>query len=175
MQSESFQKSLKFWAASLDGAESLLTDLPLDRPRIGVDRKQSPASPQPVKLILPKSLSQAISAWQAETKTTLFMCMMASLQLLLHKVCQQTDVCVGSVAANRYRPELEPLIGMFVNTLPYRTTIEKEHTFAQIQATVRDLCVNVMRHSVVPFDMLVHKFAVSLLVFCVLIFLSVTV
>ena len=90
-------------------------------------------------VVLPASLSEAIGKWQAESKTTLFMTMMASLQLLLHKISQQTDICVGSFSANRYRPELEGLIGMFVNTLPYRCDMDPSKSFADLQAAVRAL------------------------------------
>ena len=114
-----FQFSLQYWKTSLSGAESLLTDLPLDRPRSSTAAATA-AEAKSVRALLPPKLFEAIGKWQAESKTTLFMTMMASLQLLLHKVSQQTDICVGSVSANRYRAELEPLIGMFVNTLPYR-------------------------------------------------------
>ena len=88
------------------------------------------------------------------------MTMMASLQLLLHKITQQTDVCVGSYSANRYRPELEGLIGMFVNTLPYRVAIDPKKSFADLQADVRSLAQDVLRHSSVPFDMIVQQFPV---------------
>src|SRR5262249_50714570 len=122
LASDEMKAGLEYWKRTLEGAESLVTDLPYDRPA----NKQAAAAAEggSVTVAISASLKAALEKWQAETKSTLFMTMMASLQLLLHKITQQTDVCVGSYSANRYRPELEGLIGMFVNTLPYRVAVD---------------------------------------------------
>src|SRR5688572_4264492 len=52
---------------------------------------------------------------------------------------------------------MEPLIGMFVNTLPYRTTINPLHSFEKLQQQVKELCLNVMEYSMIPYDMMVRE------------------
>lgn len=83
MQSTEFKSSLQWWKRNLAGADSLLTELPLDRPRSSTAVFDTKTSHQPVTVVLPSSLCEAIGKWQAESKTTLFMTMMACLQLHL--------------------------------------------------------------------------------------------
>ena len=155
LSSEECKAGLEYWKRTLEGAESLVTDLPYDRP----STQQSPEAAR-VTVTISAPLRAALEKWQAQSNSTLFMTLMASLQLLLHKITQQTDVCVGSYSANRYRPELEGLIGMFVNTLPYRVEIDPKRSFAELQAVVRSTALDVMRHSAVPFDLVVQMFTV---------------
>ena len=53
-------------------------------------------------------------------RVTLFMTLLAAWQALFHRLTGQTDVAIGTPIANRRRPELEDLIGFFVNMLVVR-------------------------------------------------------
>ena len=107
---------------------------------------------------LSKDLSEMISSLANAKSMTLFQLLLACYQLFLHKITRQTDICVGGVAANRYRSELEPLIGMFVNTLPYRMVIEanQEITVHSFLEQVRILCLDVLQHGQLPFQDIVQ-------------------
>ena len=170
LASDEIKAGLDYWKRTLDGAESLVTDLPYDRPKQAqapaTATTTAPADGASVTVAISPSLRSALEKWQADSKSTLFMTLMASLHLLLHKITQQNDICVGSFAANRYRPELEGLIGMFVNTLPYRVQIDPTKSFAQLQEAVRSLSHDVMQHSAVPFDLIVQQLAVIELAPC---------
>ncbi|CAF1498896.1 unnamed protein product, partial [Adineta steineri] len=62
----------------------------------------------------------------------------------------QTDLCIASVNANRYRSELQDVIGMFVSTLPYRMQLDSYWSFDELVKHVRDKCLTNLSHSHYP-------------------------
>ena len=53
-------------------------------------------------------------------RTTLSSVILALFKLFLFQWTRQDDLCVGISVANRSHPDLENLIGFFVNILPIR-------------------------------------------------------
>ena len=53
---------------------------------------------------------------------------MACLQVLLGRYSRSDDVVIGSPLGNRNYPELEGLIGYFVNSAAFRTSLAGEST-----------------------------------------------
>ena len=49
------------------------------------------------------SLYSELQRWRAERGCTNFMVPMCCFQVLLYKVCNQTDITVASVHGNRYK------------------------------------------------------------------------
>ena len=83
------------------------------------------------------------------------MCL-ATYVLFLHKLIGEDDICVGGVTANRFRPEQNDLIGMFVNLLPYRIKIDKNNDELQsYYAQIHQLCLDVMRYGRLPLQEIV--------------------
>ena len=68
---------------------------------------------------------------------TLFMTLLAAFQALLHRLTNQDDIVVGSFIAGRNRPEIEGLIGFFINTQVLRTDVSGDPTFVELLARVR--------------------------------------
>ena len=48
--------------------------------------------------------------------------------------------------------ELEPLAGLFVNTVPLRATLSADMTFAEALGYVRDVAMDAFEHQDLPFD-----------------------
>jgi amino acid adenylation domain-containing protein len=85
---------------------------------------------------------------------------MAGLQALLHRYTGQTDLVVGTVSANRARPELTSLIGFLVNTLPIRTDISGDPSFAELMARVKQVTTGAYAHQDLPFGKMVETLSV---------------
>ncbi|UJR34792.1 hypothetical protein I4U23_027573 [Adineta vaga] len=62
------------------------------------------------------------------------------------------DERVRFVTANRIRAELENLIGVFVNTLPYRLIIEPHSSFTSLMQRVKDLALVTLPYAHLPFQ-----------------------
>ncbi|CAF4221803.1 unnamed protein product, partial [Adineta steineri] len=82
---------------------------------------------------------------------TLFQLGLATFYIFLFKLTHgQTDLCISSINANRYRNELQNLIGMFVSTLPCRVEINSKWSFDELVKHVRGKCLSILEHSHYP-------------------------
>ncbi|HEX4605255.1 MAG TPA: condensation domain-containing protein, partial [Candidatus Angelobacter sp.] len=104
-----------YWSKHLAGAPEQF-DLPRDRPR---PLRQSFAGAV-VRAAIPKEQLTAIESLSRRNDCTLYMTLLASFAVLLHRYSGQNDVVVGSPVANRQDPALEHLIGYFSNALVMR-------------------------------------------------------
>ncbi|HEV2736242.1 MAG TPA: condensation domain-containing protein, partial [Longimicrobiaceae bacterium] len=80
-------------------------------------------------------------------------------QALLAKYSGQDDLLVGTPVAGRTRPELEGLIGFFVNTLSLRGRLDGDPTFRALLARTRDETLGAFAHQDLPFERLVDALA----------------
>ena len=60
------------------------------------------------------------------------MTLLAAFYVLLYRYSGQEDLVVGSPIANRNRPEVEGLIGFFVNTFVLRVRLLREPNLQRI-------------------------------------------
>ncbi|MGH1551983.1 condensation domain-containing protein [Streptomyces sp. L7] len=76
---------------------------------------------------------------------TLFMVLAGVFQTLLARLGGVDDVVIGTPVANRRLPELEPLIGFFVNTLALRTDLSGDPSFRELLGRVSRVCLDGVR------------------------------
>ncbi|HEX3530202.1 MAG TPA: amino acid adenylation domain-containing protein, partial [Thermoanaerobaculia bacterium] len=155
------EAQLAFWRGALAGAPAVL-DLPSDRPRPARASGRGGA----VASALSAERAEALKAVGRQAGATPFMTFLAAFYALLHRLTGETDLVVGTPVANRRRPELEGLIGFFVNTLALRAQIpdtpdipEAEPTFAGLLAVVREAALSAYAHQDLPFERLVEELA----------------
>ena len=48
-----------------------------------------------------------------------------ALALVVSRYCGRDDVCLGTTSSGRNRVDLEPLIGFFINILPWRLQVDE--------------------------------------------------
>ena len=111
--------------------------------------------------MLDEPLTQKLKDLSRREGVTLFMTLLASFQVLLHRYTGQKDIVVGSPIAGRDRTEIEGLIGFFVNTLVMRTNLRDEPTFCQVLKRVSDMALGAYRHQALPFEKLVEEMKVE--------------
>ena len=85
------------------------------------------------------------------------MTLLAVFKVLLARTCGQDDISVGTPVANRNHVELEPLIGLFVNTLALRTDLADDPPFRMLLGRVRETCLGAYAHPDMPFEKLVEE------------------
>jgi amino acid adenylation domain-containing protein len=107
-------------------------------------------------LVLSKNLTEELKTLSQQQGVTLFMTLLAAFKTLLYRYSGQDDIVVGTVAAVRNRPELEHLIGYFLNTVVLRTDMSGTPTFQQLLARVREVTLGAMAHNDLPFEKLVE-------------------
>ena len=147
LQSPQFQRQLGYWAETLDGDPPVL-DMPTDYPR-----ELGPAYTAFIEsLLLPQRLGDDLRRLCLELDVTLFMVLFATYVALLHRYTGQTEFMIGTTAANRNRPELEHLIGLFANPLILRPKVSGEMSFRELAVSLRDHSLNSFAHQEVPFE-----------------------
>jgi amino acid adenylation domain-containing protein len=144
-------KQVAYWRKELAEIPPLL-ELPTDHPRPAVQQTAGGI----VRVGLPATLTAELNAFSRSHNSTLFMSLLALFQLLLHRYSGATDVVVGSPIAGRTRPELEPLMGVFINTLALRSRFHAGITFRELLTQTRDTTLNAYAHQELPFERLVE-------------------
>ncbi|MDG5803808.1 amino acid adenylation domain-containing protein [Streptomyces ossamyceticus] len=145
---------LTFWRERLAGAPALL-EMPTDRPRPAV---ASQAGGQ-AHFTLDAALTQRLRELARAERCTPYMLLMAAYQILLARWTGQWDVCVGTPVSGRTHPQLEGLIGYFVNTVVLRGRFGPETTFREALAATRTASLEAFAHQDLPFERLVEDLA----------------
>jgi amino acid adenylation domain-containing protein len=146
------EKQLSFWQEQLAGAPQIL-NLPTDRPRPPVQRFAGGAH----TVHIPQSLVARVATLGAQNGATLFMTTLAAFAVLLSRYSAQDDLLIGSPVANRTRSEVEPLIGLFVNTVVLRASLKGNPPFTEFLRRIRQTALGAFSHQDTPFDLLVEK------------------
>jgi len=146
------QAQLAYWKQQLAGASSVL-DLPTDHPRPTVRTYKGARQ----LLKLSRGLTEALKSLSRSEGVTLFMTLLAALQILLSRYTSEDDISVGTPIAGRTRAETESLIGFFVNTLVMRTDLSGDPTFRELLGRVRQVALGAYAHQDLPFEKLVEE------------------
>lgn len=105
---------------------------------------------------LPGDLTAALKQLSRREGATLFMVILAAFNLLLARLAGREDIVVGSTIAGRNRPELEGVIGFFINALALRTDLSGSPSFVDLLKRVREVCLDAYTHQDLPFDKVVE-------------------
>ncbi|WP_327361331.1 non-ribosomal peptide synthetase [Streptomyces sp. NBC_01296] len=143
--------ALDYWRTALSGLTPL--ELPTDHPRPAV--RSSAGAVHAVEL--PEPLTAALAELGRRADTTSYMTLMSAFQAALAFHSGQDDIAIGTVVANRERPEIEQLVGFFVNTLVIRTDVSGDPTSAQLLARTRESVLGALSHQSLPFERVVDE------------------
>ncbi|MGO4321272.1 condensation domain-containing protein, partial [Pseudomonas sp. KB_12] len=144
-------RQAEYWKHRLGGYEGRL-DLPLSSPRGQTASYDGDA----LQFQLSTALSGALRRLASEAGVTLYSTLLASFQVLLHRLCDAQDLVVGADVAGREQPELERLIGFFVNVLPLRSRFDAAATFSRFLGQTQDNLLGALEHQDLPFDQIVE-------------------
>ncbi len=128
-------------------------ELPTDYDRPALKSQAGSA----VDFTIDASLSEVLQDFANRSDVTLYMVFLAAFTVLLAQYSGQNDVIVGTPIAGRRHADLEPLIGMFVNTLAIRSYPSSNKTFTDYLQEVKQHTIEAYEHQDYPFDMLVEQ------------------
>lgn len=143
---------IDFWKKKLDGMTEI--EVPSDRPRPAVKSWQGDL----VSRLLPKDLTDRLREIAARNGATLFQLFLTTFKLQLARYTGLDDIAVGTPITGRTRAELEPIIGVFINSLILRTDLSGNPTFEEALGRVRDTAFAAVENQDVPFECLVKEF-----------------
>ena len=141
----------RFWSEALKDAPQCL-QLPTDFTRPPVQGHRGAG----YDFNIDDSLYRALQGFHRERGCTLFTCLQAVFCTLLHRYTESRDLVLGTPIAGRTRPELEPLVGFFVNTLALHQTLNPAEPFARFLERVHQNTLAAFDHQDMPFDRVVN-------------------
>jgi pristinamycin I synthase-3/4 len=148
---EVLESQVGYWRERLAGLPALL-ELPADRPRPAFRTHRGARC----GFRLPLAKLQALKDLGRREGVTDFMILLALFQAFLSRVSGQEELAVGTVVANRGRPELEPLIGCFANTLVMRGDLSGRPSLRDLLLRTRESALGAYAHQDLPFEQLVE-------------------
>jgi amino acid adenylation domain-containing protein len=134
------------------GTDLPVLRLPTDRPRPAVQTVRGAHR----SVRLPREVTEVARALANRRGATLFMTFLAAFQALLHRYSRQPRIVVGSPMAGRGRPELEGMVGFFVNTVVLPVDVAGDLPFAALVDRARDAALGAYALQDLPFEKLVE-------------------
>ncbi|MFA0963360.1 amino acid adenylation domain-containing protein [Roseivirga sp. BDSF3-8] len=147
----SYKKSVEYWKQKLAG-ELPVADLKSDlrRPRFKTYNGNK------VHYTINSSLYSSIKAFAAENQSSPFPVLIAAIKSLMYRYTGKEDLILGTVVAGREKEEWQNLIGLFLNTLPLRSSVDGSQTFESFVALQQNTLQEALNFQEVPFASLVE-------------------
>lgn len=149
---DALRRQLDHWVAHLRGAPALLS-LPTDRPR-PANRSYRGACHY---VTVPAAAVRRVEEFNQDAGVTMFMTLLAVFQAVLSRHSGQDDIVIGAPVAGREHPDLERLVGFFVNTLALRVSSAGSPSLRQLVDRVREVTLVGLGNAEVPFEKVVEE------------------
>jgi len=154
-QGEVLEEEAAFWRRELEGFP-LALDLPADRPRPAVQSQRGGL----LQVRAGAGRSERLRLLARREGATTFMAVLAVLAALLWRLTGRERIVVGSNGANRARPELHPVAGLFLTTVPFAVDLAGDPTFRELLARARRTALSAYAHQNLPFSKLIEALGV---------------
>jgi amino acid adenylation domain-containing protein len=151
MSGEGLKKLQNFWRNRFRGEIPILK-LPTDYPR----PKLKSSAGEFILFYLNKEITMQLKHTCRENGATLFIILLAAVNVFLYRYTGQTDLIVGTPVSGREHKDLENQIGFYVNMLALRNRLNKEQSFREVLQAVKRSTLEAFDHQLYPFDLLIH-------------------
>jgi amino acid adenylation domain-containing protein len=156
LDSDTIKKQKAYWMSVFSGKIPVLnmfTDYP--RPTVRSIEGDN------IEFLICSNLTRQLNKVVIENNSTLYMVLLGIYSILLAKYSGQDDIVIGSGTSGRLHPDLENLIGMFVNTLMMRNKPIGNKTFKSFLEEVRDNTLKAYDNQSYPFEKLVEALSIE--------------
>ncbi len=150
-QLEALKEHQAYWMDQFSDEVPVL-QLPTDRPRPLEFNNEG----QNIEFVLDEKLTDTIQRTAMETGTTVFMILLSVYYALLWKYTGQEDIVVGTPISGRLHADINPVMGMFVNTLAIRNEPNGAKSFRSFLEEVKSRTLSAYEHQAYPFEALVE-------------------
>ena len=149
MTDERLERLFTYWKDHLRGLPDRLR-LPIDTAR----RSAAPVRGAGVRFEVRAGTVATLASFARRSRVTLFAVLLAVFGVLLHRLSGDDDLVVAVPISDRSRPELEALIGVFLNFLVLRTDASGRPTFETLVRRTFDEWKSAYAHRDLPHLML---------------------
>ncbi|MEV0333455.1 amino acid adenylation domain-containing protein [Nocardia sp. NPDC050717] len=142
---------LRYWRARLAGLAPRI-DLPVDRPLPAV----ASGTGAVLTVEFGPDLATTLRRIALGHGATQFMVLHAILAVALSRSGAGSDIAIGTPVAGRGGAELDELVGMFVNMVVLRATVDPADSFTGVLTRVRDIDLGALANADLPFEQVVE-------------------
>jgi|SRR5215472_5506879 len=150
MSDDTLEKHRVYWKERL--ARLPLCEIPPDYPRPPIKTHNGYI----LSTLLPVPLTESLVKRAHALDGTFFNIAAAALLVLIHHYAKQDDIVVGTLLAGRDRVDLEPLVGLFINTIVLRTDLAGDPTFSEVVNRMRKVFDEALIHQDLHFQQVVE-------------------
>jgi Condensation domain len=143
-------EEIAYWKAKLAGAAYFEVDPDRERPARLSDRGEL------VAIVLPSEIGEGLEQASRRHNMTLFSFACGVAAAVLHRYTGKSDVIFGTQIAGRDDPDLENLIGVFINNLVLRFDLSGDPKFKELLVKANETVQDALIHQRMPFDKLVE-------------------
>lgn len=115
------------------------------------------ASGRQASIEIPSEIAAALLNISRSSKATPFILQLAAFAILLHRYSGANCVVIGAPISSRIRPELQNVVGFFVETLPIRIDFPHGVNFSELLTQVRDRMAEAIQNIGTSFDEIVKS------------------
>jgi amino acid adenylation domain-containing protein len=152
LEDVALQEARKYWVNIFqDGAPVL--NIPTDFGRVAENRRGGGRR----SATMDRQLLQQLNAYCRSGQISLFMLLTSGLAALLSRYTRQYDLVIGTPVSGRDHPDLDGVMGFFVNMLPIRLQIDPSATLSELVRKVKEACLGAYAHSNYPFERLINE------------------
>lgn len=145
------QDQIAYWKQKLLNCQEvqLITDFP--RPtKITTEGKYH-------DFIIDSSMVKQLSYLAKKNECTLFMLFLALIGVLIFRYTQQEDILIGAPITCRDQEFTTKMLGMLLNTLPFRIDVSGSPSFATLIERTRQMCLDIFANKYVPLDGIISR------------------
>jgi amino acid adenylation domain-containing protein len=150
MESDEYRQMLASWQDTMAQRDGYL-HLPLDTVRPAVASFRGGAS----TFALPCRLVEKLTKLAGQQKINLFLLLLASYYVVLHRSSGQSEIIVGVPFTNRRKANHKEIMGCFVNNIPIALDMQPTMYFAELLQLLRKEMLLAHRRQEVPFKEIV--------------------
>ncbi|MCS3796551.1 amino acid adenylation domain-containing protein [Niastella sp. OAS944] len=114
-----------------------------------------------INFTLDKELTKAIRNTCAQHNLTVHNLLLSVFNIFLSKLSGQDDIVVGTPVAARRHPDLDPIIGIFVNTLPLRNFPQKGKPVSEFFQEVKEHVIASLENQEYPYEDMLEQLSID--------------
>lgn len=156
--SSTLQPDITFWKEKLSGMPSACKLLPFAKSERPLHNDYSRST---FTGTLKMGLLNRMKRICSQSGATPFQFLLTAFRAFLFRYTEDKDLTILVIDGNRPHPDVEEVLGFFVNMTPIRCQDECDTSFDQLLETIKGRTLEAMAHSKVPFDTIVDLMQVE--------------
>lgn len=145
-----WREALEQWARKLRNLPYFELDTDHPRPPVLTSRSDIES------LLIERTLTDRAQRFAASNGYTFFMLALAAFFVMLRRNSGKSDIAIGTQVAGRDDVELENLVGVFINTVVLRCSVEDGSGCLELLDQVRDTVLDAFENQQVPLESLLE-------------------